>query len=156
MRMADGAAGEGGSDRGQAGDSRTEKSLDLFFGSTKPLEGPLSVLEKAMRTKQRVLVVTRHGSGVRGVCLGLVSAFDKHFNVVLRDVDERYTVLHKRAPDEGASGASAKRWKKKLGYYKRHLPQVLLRGEGIVLVSLSGGAGGEENAAMRYFGGQPS
>ncbi|UPQ97497.1 hypothetical protein HOP50_01g07910 [Chloropicon primus] len=133
----------GSSSRSSPRDQRADKCLDLFFGSKAGALGPLGVLEKAMRTGQKVMVVTRHKSGIRGVCLGLVAAFDKHFNLVLRDVDERYTVLHKVAP-EGEKETD--RWKKKLKYYRRHVPQMLLRGEGIVLVSLGG-----ENAGAKYF-----
>ena len=145
-----------GAPKGQATDA--QKCLDLFFpGSDAPLVGPLSVLAKALRLQEKVLVVTRHKTGIRGVCSGRVAAFDKHFNLLLRDVDERYSVLHKTDPPSSSSSGGGdggdlsghrqrhpndeRRWKKKLEYYRRHIPQVLIRGEGIVLVSLNGGDG---------------
>jgi small nuclear ribonucleoprotein (snRNP)-like protein len=38
-------------------------------------------------------VVTRHRSGVRGVATGFLTAFDRHMNLIMRDVHEEYTVL---------------------------------------------------------------
>ena len=111
---------------------KQDKCLNLLFKNRKQLEGPVTVLEKGMKSKSKVLVVTRHKNGIRGVCSGYIEAFDKHHNIVLRDVDEQYTVLH-RLPSEKEEGT----WKKKLKYYKRHIPQVLIRGESIVLVSLN-------------------
>lgn len=41
-------------------------------------------------------VITRHGRGVRGVAVGFLTAYDRFMNVVLRDVQESYTVLVKK------------------------------------------------------------
>ena len=138
-------------------EDRTAKCLALLFHPNQ-LTGPLSVLEKAMRSRARVVVVTRYKNGVRGVLSGVVVVFDKHFNVVLRDVDEQYTVLHKTpcsdhhhhhdgaGDGEESMNKKGNKWKKSLKYYKRHLPRVLLRGESIVLVSLNA-----SSSVERYF-----
>lgn len=54
--------------------------------------GPLNVIATAVHEKRRVRIVTRHRRGVRGSMIGLVLLFDDHLNMVLRDVDEEYTV----------------------------------------------------------------
>lgn len=138
-------------------------AFDLLF-RPEQLDGPLGLLARSLREKTKVLVVTRHKNGVRGVCTGLLAAFDRHFNLVLRDVDERYAILTKSAQhavsrgggdgagaaaDAGARGecsgdGGSTKWKRKLSYHRRHLPQILLRGESIVLVS----AGGEPTQTL--------
>lgn len=56
-------------------------------------EGPLTLLKRCLLERRSVRVVTRHAHGVRGVAVGTLRAFDKYLNMVLRDVEERYTVL---------------------------------------------------------------
>ncbi len=158
----DGAAGRvSGAMGGDAGSARGGDRVSRCLSSLVPeglLGGPLALLERGMRTRRRVLVVTRHRNGIRGVCCGVVACFDKHFNLVLRDVDEQYSVLHTLTAEDtdggGASGENShrheKRGKKKLKYYKRHLPQVLIRGESVVLVSLN------PEGASKYFASPPS
>ena len=53
--------------------------------------GPLSLLRASIG--RPLWVVTRHRCGLRGVARGTIVAFDRHLNLVLRDVDETYTVL---------------------------------------------------------------
>lgn len=57
--------------------------------------GPLAVLAKWHASQQRIYVVTRHASGVRGRAVGTLVAFDKYLNLLLRDVEETYTVIVK-------------------------------------------------------------
>lgn len=57
--------------------------------------GPLAVLAKWQSAAQRIYVVTRHASGVRGRAIGTLMAFDKYLNLLLRDVEEAYTVIVK-------------------------------------------------------------
>jgi small nuclear ribonucleoprotein (snRNP)-like protein len=57
--------------------------------------GPLAVLAKWHASQQRIYVVTRHASGVRGRAIGTLVAFDKYLNLLLRDVEETYTVIVK-------------------------------------------------------------
>ncbi|MEW5300853.1 MAG: hypothetical protein WDW36_003753 [Sanguina aurantia] len=62
--------------------------------------------------RRRVKVITRHGRGVRGVAVGYLTAYDRFMNVVLRDVQESYTVLVKKPirrckpPPPGSATAS--------------------------------------------------
>ncbi len=53
----------------------------LFLDQHK--EGPLSVLRACLAASERVRVVTRAMSSIRGFVEGKLIAFDKHFNVVL-------------------------------------------------------------------------
>jgi small nuclear ribonucleoprotein (snRNP)-like protein len=52
------------------------------------IQGPLAALRLAMNEKRRVKVWTRRDTGMRGFLVGFIEAFDKHWNLALRDVDE--------------------------------------------------------------------
>lgn len=54
------------------------------------VEGPLSVLRRVMAEKTRIKIWTRNEKGFRGLLTGFVEAFDKHWNLALRDVDEQF------------------------------------------------------------------
>ena len=115
--------------------------------------GPLSVLKKCMEDGVRVRVWTRGLKDVRGVTTGFVAAFDKHWNMALTDVDEQFTRKRSRkapvqggevvkGPDNnarefrvGESVVKILMVKKKVEICVRHVPQVLLRGEHVVMVA---------------------
>lgn len=130
--------------------------------------GPLSWLRQHCQTHTRVRVVTRHGCGVRGCAVGFLVGFDKFMNLILKDVEENYTVMvqvphHYTVPlhasqggdklDQplalGMAGASETlevmsvkhkfRWKRRAEQRSRRLHQVLLRGEQVVLISTVAG-----------------
>jgi len=54
------------------------------------VEGPLGALSEAMKEQRKVKVWTRNDTGIRGFVTGFVEAFDKHWNLALRDVDEHF------------------------------------------------------------------
>lgn len=58
-------------------------------------KGPLLLLRRAYEDSLEVRLVTRHARGVRGVAIGTLVGFDRHMNLLLRDVQETYTVLLK-------------------------------------------------------------
>lgn len=99
--------------------------------SRAPKEGPFSILHACRASQMRVRVMTRHGRGIRGVCTGVVVAFDKHLNLLLRDVEEDYTV-RLRHPD-------ATHTRPRLEHRRRTLEQAMLFGHAIVSVSLPSG-----------------
>lgn len=53
--------------------------------------GPLSILYEALVHRHRIRVVIRYVNGIRGTLTGNVLAFDKHMNLILKDVEENYT-----------------------------------------------------------------
>lgn len=141
----------------KAREARKVAVLDTLLEKNK--EGPLKLLYDCQQQRARVRVVTRHQRGIKGVVIGFLVAFDKHMNMVrswscrylssalfwkytnhasgsaeqiLRDVDEKYAVLLK-ITRETAPGRQ--RLCRKQEQRTRHLAQILLRGESIVLVS---------------------
>jgi small nuclear ribonucleoprotein (snRNP)-like protein len=118
--------------------------------------GPLAVLAKWHAAQQRIYVVTRHASGIRGRAVGTLVGYDKHLNLLLKDVEETYTVIVKvqrvkqqvvqqqqqQQQQQGEStGQQApvvrtrSRWCRKQQHRHRQLDQILLKGDSIVLVS---------------------
>eukprot|EP01135_Chromosphaera_perkinsii_P010033 Nk52_evm68s1992 gene=Nk52_evmTU68s1992 len=56
-------------------------------------QGPISVLYKAMGSRKRVTIrvrPVRRSPAPQSSCCGVVKSFDKHFNVLLADVQETY------------------------------------------------------------------
>lgn len=139
------------------------------------------MLAKWHASQQRIYVVTRHASGVRGRAVGTLVAFDKYLNLLLKDVEETYTVIVKvqrikqqqqlppqagqqQAPpppplaqeqqpsertqqqqqqpgrqqmqaEAGRAVRTRTRWCRKQQQRYRHLDQVLLKGDNVVLLS---------------------
>lgn len=92
-------------------------------------KGPLTWLAGRAKARAVVRVVTRHRRGTRGVAEGNLVAFDKHMNLVLRNVKETYTVRLMVQNDV------QNRMKPVLEARKRSLPNVLLMGRSVVLIS---------------------
>jgi small nuclear ribonucleoprotein (snRNP)-like protein len=91
---------------------------------------PMKMLLDFMNSKSRVRVYIRKLNGMRGRIDGELICFDKHFNIVLRNANEEYSLSDgaaKLREDEDCSGS----------VYSRALPQVLVRGDNVVLVCKS-------------------
>jgi small nuclear ribonucleoprotein (snRNP)-like protein len=70
--------------------TKRAKSLHPFDAIAQLLDtGPISVLHRLQ--KKRVTVVVRYVNAIRGTLTGMLVAFDKHMNLILRDVEEVYT-----------------------------------------------------------------
>jgi small nuclear ribonucleoprotein (snRNP)-like protein len=70
--------------------SQKPKSSSTFTVMAEEYEkGPLSVLYRLQNHRIRVLV--RYVNAIRGTVTGVLLAFDKHMNMILRDVEEVYT-----------------------------------------------------------------
>lgn len=121
---------------------RREGVFDALANSKQATEGPLRVLRDARMQRLRVRIVTRHASGVRGTCDAYVVAFDKFANMVLTDVEERYTVKTKRvvektrANEKSGEETTTLRIAPKLDHRTRRINQVFMRGEQVVSVSI--------------------
>lgn len=121
---------------------RREGVFDALANSKQATEGPLRVLRDARLQRLRVRIVTRHASGVRGTCDAYVVAFDKFANMVLTDVEERYTVKTKRVVEKTRVNAKSGeetttlRIAPKLDHRTRRINQVFMRGEQVVSVSI--------------------
>ena len=70
----------------------TNPKIPVFsaLASTYENAGPLSLLYSIHSNNKRIRVMVRYVDCVRGILTGYLIAFDKHFNMILRDVDETY------------------------------------------------------------------
>ena len=134
-----------------------KKKIPVFTAMAAQYEnsGPLSVLHSIHVQRQRVRVMVRYVDCIRGTLTGYVLAFDKHMNMILRDVDEVYTsrvtkifegmelskseLEQKRricveefeaCGGKGTKTSSDAESRVKVG--KRHLHQILVRGDNVV------------------------
>ena len=100
--------------------------------------GPLSLLYRALHEKKRVKIVTRNERGVRGCMECNISAFDKYFNFVAHDIEERYSVrVRKEKEYVNGKGETKTRRRRVIEQRERKVSQMFLRGESVVLVALA-------------------
>ncbi|XP_022823524.1 U7 snRNA-associated Sm-like protein LSm11 [Spodoptera litura] len=117
------------------------------------MEGPLGVLKECVDKRLRVKIITRSHSGVRGVLHATLVAFDKHWNMALSDVLEVWQkkrvkqrkippVMGKPVPKGTAATISTiptvteTPLGKGIFECQRHVPQMMMRGEHIVLINV--------------------
>ncbi|GAB0100173.1 U7 snRNA-associated Sm-like protein Lsm11 [Sergentomyia squamirostris] len=118
-------------------------------------EGPLEKLYEFLQKTIRVKIYIRHNHGVRGYVTGFIEIFDKHWNMVLSDVEECYRRRKYAYTEEKTNyalpGDDCSERLKELGIElpqilvkslnrkniecRRRIPQLLLRGEQIALVT---------------------
>lgn len=76
-------------------DDAKQKKVPMLLAMSAKYEskksGPLSLLYSIVANRQRARVMVRYVDCVRGTLTGYVLAFDKHFNMIMRDVDEVYS-----------------------------------------------------------------
>lgn len=94
--------------------------------------GPFIVLLRCFRERRRVRVTVRRINSLHSVCTGQLRAFDKHMNLVLQHVEEvfapRPAPRRQRQQRGGQHGQQQEP-------RRRHLQQILIRGDNIVLVA---------------------
>lgn len=107
-------------------------------------DGPLCILYEAMSRRKRVRVLVRYINGMRGTLTGHLLAFDKHFNLLLKDVEEVYSPRPVNE-EEGKSNTEVE-VERRLRAYKgdslgedwgcriRRMAQIMVRGDNVVLV----------------------
>lgn len=117
-------------------------------------KGPLEILKKYQDSNTRVKVVTRKKNGIRGYVTGFIEVFDKHFNIALTDCFEKWKrkkyyfsenkVSHGEPQDCSRILAKmkislpetkVKSLNRKYVEISRKVPQLLIRGEQVVLVT---------------------
>lgn len=103
--------------------------------------GPLLLLRRACAERGRIRVITRHARGVRGTSVGTLVAFDKYMNLILRDVEEEYTVLLRLGREVGPDGRLG-RARRRQERRHRSLKQVLVMGDSVVCVQRPPGPAG--------------
>ena len=132
-------AGQGaGAGQADADPPRRLGAFDEIAELTK--EGPYALLYRAYKARGRVRVILRWQGGVRGTCEGTLLAYDKHFNLLLRDCVEDYAqpeLVQRPVGGDADRGQAPARvcWRRKLVHRSRALEQVLVRGDSVVLVT---------------------
>lgn len=118
--------------------------------------GPLNRIHEYMKSQQRIRIAIRRRNGIRGHVTGVVDAFDVHWNITLKDAVEIYNRLKvpytKSKTVIGCESSDMSPRLKELGIElplvtvknlgKKHvqctrkIPQILIRGEIICMISL--------------------
>jgi small nuclear ribonucleoprotein (snRNP)-like protein len=121
--------------------------------------GPTAVLYRLFiqqasdksRARARVRVLVRYANGIRGTLTGYLVSYDKHFNMLLRDVEEVYSPAPAANSNlepsdaldvpsnmeielERRRSALSRGLHPKWTVRRRHLPQIMVRGDIVVLV----------------------
>jgi small nuclear ribonucleoprotein (snRNP)-like protein len=92
----------------------------------------MAVLRKLYETKSRVKVVIRRVKDIRGYCEGDLIAFDRHYNLVLKNAVEHYSI--NVIPKEGEVGFGDPSFRK-LEPRQRRCGQLFIKGDNVVLIT---------------------
>lgn len=118
-------------------------------------KGPISLLNKFKVNKTRVKIYVRKEHGVRGFLTGFIEAFDKHQNIALVDCIEVFTRRKFKFSDSNVAllgppqdcsqllksmgikvpVISTKSLDRKKVQCTRKIPQLMIRGEDVILVT---------------------
>ena len=131
-----------------------KKQPSVFVQLAEPLaKGPYVVLYNAFVHRRRVRVLVRYVRAIRGTLTGYLVAFDKHMNMILRDVDEVFSrpLPSATTADLSNTEREIQRRQQQLQHTQtnrvsqRHMKQMLVRGDNVVLVYM---AEDERSAAL--------
>ncbi|GBM27974.1 hypothetical protein AVEN_20585-1 [Araneus ventricosus] len=70
--------------------SKDDENTVLKRMKTAFTHSPLNALYQCINENRKIKIWTRNFEEIRGICTGYVVAFDKHWNLILSDVDEVY------------------------------------------------------------------
>lgn len=124
-------AGTAESSSGQS----TRKPSSLFGPLLESIDskGPFVILHRALNERKRVRVVIRYVNGIRGTLTGHIVAFDKHMNLLLRDVLEVYS-LRQTERNYETTNLEQELKRREQPVRQRHLRNIMVRGDNVVLV----------------------
>ncbi|EGG25200.1 putative small nuclear ribonucleoparticle-associated protein [Cavenderia fasciculata] len=88
--------------------------------------------KKEEKDKHRVLknMASRGAKTIRGHCTGYIIGFDKHFNVILKDVDEEYSIIDHYSSNNNNNNNNQRNKVR----VKRHYGQLFIKGDSIVSI----------------------
>lgn len=66
------------------------KPISTAMHRAKSVDGPMSLLRSFYTRRMRVHITIRGSHAIRSILSGYLLAFDKHWNMILHDVDESY------------------------------------------------------------------
>ncbi|TYZ67028.1 hypothetical protein PybrP1_011698 [[Pythium] brassicae (nom. inval.)] len=140
------AAGDAGASSKAAAAKRNDAVPTLFERLADTyMDGPFTVLRRCFLERRRVVVVVRRVNSIRGTCAGYLKAFDKHMNLVLLDVDERYVTPEahaqrlrdvrdgRLAPNDALFSVAAPGRNRRFTS-RQHAKQLFIRGDNVVMV----------------------
>lgn len=118
------------------------------FNKMQKAPGLLGKLYEYMENRVRVKIYTRNEREIRGHIEAFIAAFDKHWNLALEDCLETWNRKIKRKAPAAPGGkivqtipdpdahpkVIVKEKSKKVEKLERHVPQLLVRGEQIVMI----------------------
>jgi small nuclear ribonucleoprotein (snRNP)-like protein len=118
--------------RAEMKNNKTESFINIISNSFE--NGPLSILKRCFLEQRRVKLWIRRLNGIKGTCEGYLEAFDRHFNVVLSDVNEDFLMFDKYE----LVPSSGKRLRKKavLKARKRYFKRIFIRGDNVAMVGI--------------------
>lgn len=126
---------------------RLHPPVTVFNKIVDAWSGPLRMLKECLINRRRIGVMIRRVNSVRGTCVGVLKAVDRHLNICLFDVTETYIPLsvqktrHKKerkknikTPTTFSVFGTIQSPLTDPSLVKRHLHQILIRGDNVVMV----------------------
>ncbi|KAL7480469.1 hypothetical protein ACHAW6_006170 [Cyclotella cf. meneghiniana] len=133
-----------------------KKKQPMFLAMVSKYEnkssGPLSLLYSIVANKQRVRVMIRYVDCVRGTLTGYLMAFDKHLNMIMRDVDEVYSGrITQRADAVEAAGGTQQSYDASGNRTEHAPPKAMLEAQRRRCYPPDGSGGPGPAIKQRYF-----